>query len=288
MPAPPAHLIARLARQALLEDLGPGDLTTGALAPAGRRAWGRIEAGAALVAAGLEPARAAFLALDPAARFPSAAGRGEEVPPGGTLLAVEADAGAILSAERTALNFLGRLCGIATLARRCVREAGAAGTRAGVYATRKTTPGLRWLEKDAAEAGGARRHREGLWDAVLIKDNHLALGYGPAEAVARARAWAGHGVAVEVEVDTLEHLDEALASGADVILLDNMPLEAMREAVRRAETLTGRRPALEASGGITLQTVREVAATGVDRISIGALTHSAPAAPLSLILSMLP
>jgi nicotinate-nucleotide pyrophosphorylase (carboxylating) len=272
----PWNTIARLAREGLHEDIGPGDVTTNALIPAGARARGVIAAQQPLVAAGLEPARACFLWLDAQIRFPIIARHGDGLDAGDPLLVVEGSARAILGAERTALNFLGRLSGIATAARSCVERL--AGLPCEVFGTRKTTPGWRWLEKDALEAGGARPHRHGLYDAILIKDNHLALGRGVAASVRAARAACGGGVPIEVEVESIAQLDEALEAGADVILLDNMTLEGMAEAARRAAG----RAVLEASGGIVPERLREVAATGVQRVSLGALTHSAPSAAVGL------
>jgi len=282
----PEHLVARLVREALLEDLGPGDLTTEATVPAADRALGVITAGETLVVAGLEAARLAFLQLDPTARLATSLADGTHAGAGTEVLRVEGTARGILSAERTALNFLGRMSGIATLSRRCVDAA--AGTRALVYDTRKTTPGIRLLERYAVAAGGARNHRFGLYDAILIKDNHLIAAGGVAAAVGAARARYGSRFPIEVEVESLEELEQAIDSGADIILLDNMPLERMREAVARRDARAGApgaaRPLLEASGGISPSTVSAVAATGVDRISMGALTHSAASAGFSLAL----
>jgi nicotinate-nucleotide pyrophosphorylase (carboxylating) len=194
----------------------------------------------------------------------------------GTVLEVEGRARVILSAERTALNLLGRLCGVATLTRAFVRAT--AGTRAQVVCTRKTTPGLRALEKYAVRCGGGANHRFGLDDAVLIKDNHVALAGGVRPAVERVRAAVGHMVKVELEVDTLDQLDEALDLGVDAVLLDNMSLEELRRAV----AMVAGRVVTEASGGITLDTAAAVAGTGVDLLSVGALTHSAPFLDVSL------
>jgi nicotinate-nucleotide pyrophosphorylase (carboxylating) len=274
----PWNVIARLAREGLLEDIGPADITTDAVVAEGLRARGAIRAQAPLVVAGIEPAIACFRAVDPGVTVLRQSHHGDRLAAGAEVLVVEGAARALLKAERTALNFLGRLCGIATLAAHCVEAVD--GLPCAIYGTRKTTPGWRWLEKDALAAGGARPHRSGLYDAVLIKDNHLAVSAGIAEGVRRARAACGPGVEIEVEVDTLDQLEEALHEGADVILLDNMTLDQMREAVGR----TAGRAVLEASGGITHENLRAVASTGVGRVSLGALTHSAPAAPLSLSL----
>jgi nicotinate-nucleotide pyrophosphorylase (carboxylating) len=274
----PWNLIARLAREGLMEDIGPGDITSEAVVDPDRLARATIRAQAPLVVAGIEPARACFRLMDPCVTFTRLARHGDRLEAGSEVLVVEGRARALLMAERTALNFLGRLCGIASQAARCVQMVD--GLPCAIYGTRKTTPGWRWLEKDALVAGGARPHRTGLHDAVLVKDNHLAVAGGVGECVRRARAACGAGITLEVEVDTLDQLDEALREAPDVILLDNMTPDQMREAVRR----TAGRAVLEASGGITLDMLREVASTGVDRISLGALTHSAPAVPLSLAL----
>ena len=285
----PANLLGRAVREALREDIGPGDLTCVAVVPAGATARGIIQARQPLVVAGLEAARLAFLETDPRAAVSLVAPSGAEVPVGTVLLNVVGEATGILSAERTALNFLGRLSGIATLTRRCVRLV--AGTRAQIYDTRKTTPGLRLLEKHAVAVGGGRNHRIGLFDDVLIKDNHLPLAGGPGAAVKAARARYGPSMCIEIEVSDLDALEEALAAGADIVLLDNMDVGMMREAAARVSRRfagAARRPLLEASGGITLENLRAVAETGVDRISMGMLTHSAPAADVSLALSPLP
>jgi nicotinate-nucleotide pyrophosphorylase (carboxylating) len=238
------------------------------------------------VPAGLQAARLAFLAMDPSAVFARPCVEGQWVPAGGDLIEVVGDASAILSAERTALNFLGRLSGIATLTRRCVEAV--AGTKAGVFDTRKTTPTLRLLERRAVELGGGRNHRFGLFDMILIKDNHIAMAGGVGAAVRAARASlareAGSRPAIEVEVDDPHTIEEAIEAGADIVLLDNMSSEEVAEAVRRARG----RVALEASGGITIGNIRRYAEAGVDRISLGALTHSAPAADLCLSLYPIP
>ncbi|HXQ47021.1 MAG TPA: carboxylating nicotinate-nucleotide diphosphorylase [Caulobacteraceae bacterium] len=277
----PDALVEPLVRAALAEDFGRGgDVTSAALIPADARLSAVFAARAEGRMAGLACARLAIAALDPAASFEALVADGEDFAKGAVLARVEANARALLSAERVALNFLGRLCGVATLTRAYVREM--AGTTARIVCTRKTTPGLRVLEKYAVRCGGGVNHRFGLDDAILIKDNHIAaLGAHPtpvAEAVARAKAAAGHLMKVEVEVDTLAQLDEALAARPDVILLDNFDLPALSEAVRR----TAGAVVLEASGGVTLQTVRAIAQTGVDAISVGALTHSAPVLDIAL------
>lgn len=272
---------AELARRALAEDVGRGDLTTEATIPAETRAAGRILAKADGVVAGLPMAALVFRLMDPGVRFVFVAHDGDQVSRGQTLATLEGDARALLTAERTALNFLGRLSGVATLAARCA--AATAGTRARVVDTRKTTPGLRALEKYAVRIGGAANHRSGLDDGILIKDNHIAAAGGLSAAVARARAHASHLIKVEVECESEAQVREALDTGADAILLDNMSTESMRSAValiREREP----RVIIEASGNIGAdpQRLAEVAATGVDLISLGALTHSAPVFDVSL------
>jgi nicotinate-nucleotide pyrophosphorylase (carboxylating) len=221
------------------------------------------------VIAGLACARLAVLELDPAAAFEAHVNDADQVQAGTALATVEANARALLSAERIALNLLGRLSGVATLTQAYVDAV--AGTAAQIVDTRKTTPGLRALEKYAVRCGGGVNHRFGLDDAILIKDNHVAACGSVGEAIRRAKAFAGHLMKVEVEVDSLVQLQEALACDPDVVMLDNFTLADMREAV----ALAGGRVTLEASGGISLETVRGVAETGVDVISVGALTHSA-------------
>ncbi len=273
----PRHLYAPVIAAALAEDLGTaGDLTTDAVVPAEASARGAIVVRRPGRVAGLEVAAAVFAAVDPAIRFAPAVADGADVEAGAVLARVEGPAGAILTAERTALNLLGRLCGIATATRDLVSLI--AGTDARVTDTRKTTPGLRALEKYAVRVGGGVNHRFGLHDAVLIKDNHLAVAGGVTAAVKAARAHVGHMVKVEVEVESMEQLDEAIAAGADVVMLDNMTPAELRAAVARAAG----RVVLEASGGIAPATIREVAETGVELISVGWLTHSAPALDVAL------
>jgi len=265
----PDLLIAPVVRMALAEDLGrTGDVTAQACIPLDARMTGVFAARQAGVMAGGACVRIAVLEMDPGAAVTVKVADGEAFEAGGVLVEVEANARALLAAERTALNLLGRLCGIATLTRTYVQAV--AGTRARIADTRKTTPGLRALEKHAVACGGGMNHRFGLDDAILIKDNHVAVCGGVGEAVRRARAFAPHLMKVEVEVDGLDQLDEALSEQPDVIMLDNFSLADLGEAVRRA----GGRVTLEASGGVTLMTVRDIAATGVDVISVGALTHS--------------
>jgi nicotinate-nucleotide pyrophosphorylase (carboxylating) len=270
-----------LVRRALAEDVGSGDLTTQATVPPGTRARARITQKQPGVVFGLDAAQLAFALLDPAARFERLTAEGEWRA-GGPVLDVEAQAAAVLSAERTALNLLQRLSGVATLTARYVEAV--RGTRARVLDTRKTTPGLRLLEKAAVAAGGGTNHRVGLFDAILIKENHAAMAGGVGEAVRKARAAAPDGTLVEVECRDDAEVDEALAAGARRLLLDNMTPAQMRAIVEHV----GERAELEASGGIDLETIRDVADTGVHFISVGALTHSAPALDLSLLLEPLP
>ena len=270
-----------LARRALAEDVGRGDLTTEATIPAGTRASGRIIAKAEGVVAGLPMAALVFRLMDPNTHVVLVAHDGAHVTRGQTLAAIEGDARAMLTAERTALNFLGRLSGVATLAARCA--VATAGTQARVVDTRKTTPGLRTLEKYAVRMGGAANHRSGLDDGILIKDNHIAAAGSLSAAVARARAHASHLIKVEVECETEAQVREALETGADAILLDNMPVETMRAVVTLIRERDPR-VVIEASGNIgpDPQRLAEVASTGVDLISLGALTHSAPVFDVSL------
>lgn len=282
MPVPqlPEDAVEDLVARALAEDVGPGDVTAEVLVPPDARARGTIAQKAPGVLFGLQAAEAAFSSLDPEARFERLAPEGEWLA-GGPALRVEARARAILTAERTALNIAQRLSGVATLTRRYVDAV--AGTRARILDTRKTTPGMRLAEKAAVRAGGGHNHRTGLYDQILIKENHIAEAGGVGAAVERARA-AAPDVALEVEVRDLAELEAALAAGAPRILLDNMPVPQLAAAVE----LAAGRAALEASGGVSLENVREIAETGLDFISVGALTHSAPALDLSLILEPLP
>ena len=267
-------------RRALEEDLGrAGDLTSDAVLPPDLRGEAAIVARKSGRIAGLEVAVSAFRILDPSTEIELHSADGRDAEAGETLALVRGPARSLLSAERTALNILGRLCGVATATRDLVAAVAQHGARdVRIVCTRKTTPGLRALEKYAVRAGGGSNHRFGLDDAVLIKDNHRALAGGLKPAVERARAYVGHLVKIEVEVDSLDQLEEALALGVDVVLLDNMPLDTLREAVRMAKG----RALTEASGGITPQTAPAVAATGVDMISVGWLTHSSPALDVAL------
>ncbi len=265
---------------ALAEDLGDGDVTSAATVPAAARARATISQKQPGVISGLEPALLAFRMLDETATAEQTAPEGEWREAGSVVLVVAGAARALLGAERTALNFLGRLSGIATFAARAV--AAVEGTGARVLDTRKTTPGLRALEKQAVAAGGATNHRHGLYDALLIKENHIAIAGGITAAVRAARASAP-GLALEVEVRNAREIEQALAAGAPRLLLDNMDLDQLRAAV----ALVAGRAELEASGGVTLETLRAVASTGVDFVSMGALTHSAAALDLSLILELI-
>ncbi|HEY8765346.1 MAG TPA: carboxylating nicotinate-nucleotide diphosphorylase [Solirubrobacteraceae bacterium] len=266
--------------RALAEDIGSGDVTTAATVPASAQARALITQKAPGVVFGLEVAGAVFRALDPEIDLERLAEEGEWRERG-EVLSLEGSARAILTGERTALNFLQRLSGVATLTARCVQAI--EGTGARILDTRKTTPGLRALEKAAVAAGGGTNHRAGLYDAILIKENHAALAGGVGPAVRRAAEYAP-GLPLEVECRTLAEVDEALGAGAPRILLDNMTVDQLGAAVAHVAG----RAELEASGGLTLDTLRAVASTGVQFISVGALTHSAPALDLSLILEPLP
>ena len=275
---PPDILIETLVRDALLEDLGQaGDITSSAVVPAGATMTAVIAARREGCVAGLAAARMAFRLMDSSIAFVSSVGEGEAVAAGTVVARVEGDARAILAAERVALNFLCHLSGIATATAALCAEARRHG-QAQIVCTRKTTPGLRMLEKHAVRAGGGGNHRFGLDDAILIKDNHIALAGGVTSAMQRARASAGHLVKIEIEVDTLDQLDEALEVGVDAVLLDNMDVETLREAVQRVAG----RAVTEASGRMTVETIGAVASTGVDLISVGWLTHSAPILDLGL------
>ncbi len=274
-----APTLADAIATALAEDLGDGDVTTAATVPARARAHALITQKAPGVVFGLDATEQTFRTLDPSISSKRLVdeGRWRE---NGPVIELEGHARALLSAERTALNFLQRLSGVATMAARCVAEIDGTGAR--ILDTRKTTPGLRALEKQAVAAGGATNHRAGLYDAILIKENHATIAGGVGKAVRLAREQAP-GLPLEVECRSLDEVDEALAAGAPMIMLDNMGVDQLREAVRHV----GGRAKLEASGGVTLGTLRAVASTGVDFVSVGAITHSAPALDLSLILTPL-
>jgi len=271
----PGFDLGRFVRETLAEDLGQaGDITSEAVIPADARFTGTMDSREAIVAAGLPLAEAFFRALDAEVEIERLAGEGEPVAAGADLLRLRGRARALLTAERSALNIVQHLSGIATLTRRYVEAI--AGTGAILLDTRKTIPGLRLLEKYATRMGGARNHRMGLWDAAMIKDNHVAVAGGVAEAVRRAAA-AGIGRII-VEVDRLDQIEPALGAGATHLLLDNMDVPVLSEAV----ALVGGRVPTEASGGVTLETIRAKAQTGVTYVSVGRITQSAPAADIGL------
>jgi nicotinate-nucleotide pyrophosphorylase (carboxylating) len=276
----PDTAVADIVARALAEDVGEGDVTTLATVPDQARAQAVITQKAEGVIFGLELAEQTFSALDSELQIERLC-REDEWRPSGEVMRITGAAQAILIGERTALNFLQRLSGVATLTARCVQAVDGTGAR--ILDTRKTTPGLRTLEKAAVAAGGGTNHRAGLFDAILIKENHAVLAGGVGAAVRQARQAAPE-LPLEVEARTLEEVDEALAAGAPRILLDNMSVDQLRAAVAHVAG----RAELEASGGVTLTALREVASTGVQFISVGALTHSAPALDLSLILEPLP
>lgn len=280
LPPLPPLLYEQTVRRALLEDLGrAGDLTTDAVVPVESAGYARIVARAEGRVAGLGVAATAFRLLEPSLQVELLSAGGLDAAAGETLASVRGPLRAILTAERVALNFLGHLSGVATTTRgivRAVQVAGVDGVR--IVCTRKTTPGLRALEKHAVRCGGGANHRFGLDDAILIKDNHRVVAGGVRPAVERARAYAGHLVKIELEVDTLEELEEGLEAGVDAVLLDNMAPEKLRKAVAMCKG----RAVTEASGGITPETAPEVAATGVDLISVGWITHSAPSLDVAL------
>ncbi len=269
--------VENLISVALAEDVGPRDLTTEAVVEPGTRARARIEQKAPGMIFGLDVAEAVFRRLDPSVSTERHRAEGEwlDKPPT-TVLTLEGDARALLTGERTALNFLTHLSGVATATARVVEQL--RGTQVTVLDTRKTIPGLRALEKQAVAAGGGRNHRMGLHDAILVKDNHIALAGGVGEATRRALERRPPGVPVEVECASLEDVEAALDAGADRLLLDNMDSSLLREAV----ALAAGRAELEASGGVTPQTLKEVSGTGVQFVSLGSLTHSSPALDLSM------
>jgi nicotinate-nucleotide pyrophosphorylase (carboxylating) len=273
----PNLLVEDAVKAALEEDLGQaGDITTRATVPDSALANAVISVRKPGCIAGLQCAQAAFRLIDPAVSFQPDMHDGENAKPGDTIAHLSGPAAAILTGERVALNFLCHLSGIATLTRAYVDAI--AGTNAHICCTRKTTPGLRAFEKYAVRAGGGQNHRFGLYDAVLIKDNHIAAAGGVSAAVKSARAHAGHMIKVEVEVDTLEQLDELLSLPVDAVLLDNMSVNELVEAVKRVDG----KIVTEASGGVTLDSARRIAETGVDLISVGALTHSPKALDFGL------
>lgn len=270
----PAEAVAAAVAAALAEDLGPGDVTSRAVIPEGLRFHGVMAAREPMVAAGLAVAEHVFRTVAPEAVWRAHAADGDAVAAGAVLAEIEGPARGLLAAERTALNFLQHLSGIATLTRQYVERI--ADTGAVLLDTRKTVPGLRQLAKYAARVGGARNHRMGLYDGILIKDNHVAVCGGVGAAVARAKS--ASALAVEVECDTLEQVAEAVAAGADIILLDNMGPEMLRHAV----ALVGGRARTEASGGVGLETIHAIAASGVDYVSVGRITQSSRAVDIGL------
>ena len=260
---------------ALREDIGSGDVTTQSIVPEDAVLTGELYAKGTGVISGIGLSGAVFQKLDPNCEWEEMVCDGDRVSPGDTLARVTGRSRAILSAERTALNILQKMSGISTLTSFFVEAV--AGSGAKIKDTRKTLPGLRWISKYAVAAGGGHNHRAGLYDGVLIKDNHIKAAGGIAEAVWKARQSVGEDFSIEVETKTMEQVKEAVSCGADVIMLDNMDIREIREAVR----LIARRALVEASGGVTLENVGEIARSGVDFISVGALTHSAPCLDIS-------
>lgn len=268
----------RLIDHALAEDIHTGDITTKAVVPNLRPASARLVAKEDLVLAGIHVAACVFQRIDPATSFTACFQDGQRVCKGEVIATMQGNASELLMGERVALNLLQRLSGIATLTACFV--AAVQGTKARIVDTRKTTPGLRELEKQAVRTGGGINHRTGLYDGVLIKENHIAAAGGITEAISRAKAYIPHTLKIEIETETLAQVDEALAAGADIIMLDNMSLGDMKRAV---DVIAGRVP-VEASGGVNLDSVRAIAETGVDIISVGALTHSPRAVDISMLL----
>lgn len=275
--------ITDIVRLALMEDLGPGDLTSRLTVPPDRQGQARISARQNLVLSGLEAARETLRQVDPGIVVTPYAVEGDRLRTGDEVARLEGPAVSILSAERVALNFLMRLSGVATITAEYV--AAANNPLVAVVDTRKTTPGLRILEKTAVRHGGGRNHRFALYDGLMVKDNHIAAAGSITRAVENIRRGAPHTLRLEVEVDTLDQLLEALKAGADIIMLDNMGPELLRQAVKITADFHAPQPRatlLEASGGISLNTIGPIAQTGVDLISVGALTHSAPSVDLGL------
>jgi nicotinate-nucleotide pyrophosphorylase (carboxylating) len=268
----------RIIENALAEDIHTGDITTLAVMREKREARARLIAKEPMLLAGIEAAARVFYLIDHRIIFTPHFSDGNALDTGDNIAGISGDAAALLQGERVALNILQRMSGVATLTARYVAQV--RGTKARVVDTRKTTPGLRILDKYAVRVGGGFNHRTGLYDGVLIKENHITAAGGIGVAVSRARAWIPHTMKIEVETETLAEVTEALAAGADVIMLDNMDAAVMREAV----AMIAGRALVEASGGVNLETVREIAATGVDIISVGALTHSARAMDISMLL----
>ncbi len=271
--------IGRMVRLALEEDLGPGDATTRAVVDPHTPGDAILIAREEMILAGMAVFKRTFLEVDATLAFVTRYEDGEVVPEGATVCRIKGRLASILSGERTALNFLQRMSGIATLTRRYVEAI--KGSRATILDTRKTAPGLRWCDKYAVKTGGGQNHRFGLFDGILIKDNHIAAAGSISKAVSKARKGSAHTLKVEVEVEDLAGVKEACLAGADIILLDNMTLLEMKEAVG----LINGAALVEASGGVTLDAIKEIASTGVDYISVGALTHSPAAADFSLEIS---
>ncbi len=263
---------------ALAEDIHTGDITTAALLVEAKPIRGFLKAKEELVVSGLDVAGRVFAMLDKGAVFTPLVKDGDRVPAGTVIARMSGDAALLLQGERVALNLLQRMSGVATLTSRYVQAV--AGTKARIVDTRKTTPGLRVLEKYSVRVGGGINHRTGLYDGVLIKENHIVAAGGIAEAVKRARAYIPHTLKIEIETETLDEVRQAVAAGADIIMLDNMDTQAMKAAV----DLIAGRALVEASGGVNLGSVRGIAETGVDIISVGALTHSAPSMDISMLL----
>jgi nicotinate-nucleotide pyrophosphorylase (carboxylating) len=270
--------IDKIVEIALAEDIHTGDITTLSVLPKPRRMRARLVAKEPLVLAGIEVAQRVFSKLDPAVQFKAEFADGDRLNIGDVIAWIEGDAAALLQGERVSLNLLQRMSGIATQTAAYVKEI--EGTGARVVDTRKTTPGLRVLEKYSVRVGGGTNHRTGLYDGVLIKENHISAAGGILEAVRLAREYIPHTLKIEVETETMEEVNQALQAGADIIMLDNMSCEQMTEAVQ----LIAKRALVEASGGVNLETIRAIAQTGVDIISVGALTHSVRAADISMLM----
>jgi nicotinate-nucleotide pyrophosphorylase (carboxylating) len=273
----PLPMIDTIVGRALEEDLGSGDVTTESCVPEDRMAVANAVARKEIIVSGVPVAARVFETVDASLKFTAKVEEGAKVKPGTILFTVEGRARSLLTGERVALNLIQRMCGVATATRRYV-DALPEGSKTRVTDTRKTTPGLRLIERYSVRKGGGHNHRNDLGSAVLIKDNHIIAAGGVKTAIERARARAPHTSKIECEVDKLEQLEEAIAAGADIVLLDNMDTPTVEEAVRR----TRGRAVLEASGGITLERIPELARAGVDAISVGALTHSTPAADIGL------
>lgn len=272
------HQIESIIRNALAEDIHTGDITSLALQLGSRQISGFLKAKEEMVVCGLDLARQTLAAVDDSLKFESILSDGDTASPGDIIARFSGDATLLLQGERVALNLMQRMSGIATLTSRFVQAV--KGTKARIVDTRKTTPGLRVLEKYSVRVGGGINHRTGLYDGVLIKENHIAAAGGISEAIKRVRSYIPHTLKIEIETETLSEVQEALLAGADIIMLDNMSCEMMREAVAMIDG----KALTEASGGVNLSTVRVIAETGVDIISVGALTHSAPAMDISMLL----